>query len=217
VHFLDAWSSLPPLDLLRLLVAPACLVLAVLVPGRAMARIAALGITAVIPFLRELAPSGFTAAGWVALWCAIAWLAGMPVAAARPARSPRLGGMEPGAVGLLVGGALIVVLLAAVARQNLGTDETRRAALGVLLVGLGLVHLMVRRDVRRAALAFGAFGLGLGLVASLARAGEVAPTPAFPHALLATAAAVALAARLAANRESLTGSAWVSDAHDLHD
>ena len=35
--------------------------------------------------------------------------------------------------------------------------------------------------------------------------------------LLATVLAAALAMRVAAGRERLAGTAWVSDAHDLHD
>lgn len=217
MHFLDAWSSLPVADLLRLLAAPGCLLLAVVIPGRGMARAAAIGVAAALPYLPELALPAPLRAGWLVLWLAIAWLAGRGGAVARPGRASRFGGMESGTVGLLAGGALLAVLLAALARQGLSPDAARRAALGIALVGLGLVLLMVRRHTRRAVVAFGAFGLGLELIESLARAGELSPEPVGPLVLFATATAVTLTARLAADREALAGSAWVSDAHDLHD
>jgi hypothetical protein len=54
VHFLDAWAALPPLDLLRFAVPAALLLVAVLVPGRLTARLAALGLAVSLLFLREL-------------------------------------------------------------------------------------------------------------------------------------------------------------------
>lgn len=217
MQFVHAWDSLSPLDLLRLLAAPAFLLLGVVIPGRAPARISALGIAASLPYLRELALPLPLFAGWLLLWLAIAVLAGRgeaPVAAVAPDRP---GGFEPGTVGLLVGGSLLLLLLAAVARQDLDPDPARRATLAVLLITLALVHLMVRRQAFRAAVAFGAYGLGLELIESLARARELEPSPPNGWVLIATAAAVGLVARLATEREALTGNVWVSDAHDLHD
>ena len=188
-----------------------------LIPGRVVARIAAIGITAAIPFLRELALPFPLAVGWIALWLGIAVLAGRPETARPPSRERRTAGVEPGTVGLLVGGALLAVMLAALARQGLPAEPTRGATLGMTLLGLGLVHLMVRRHALRAVVAFGAFGLGLELLESQARATDLGGGTAGPLPLVATAVAVALTARIAAGRMALTGSAWVSDAHDLHD
>jgi hypothetical protein len=217
VQFLDAWTTLAPLDLLRLLAAPAFLLLAALIPGRAMARIASIGIAATLPYLRELELSIPLFAGWLALWLVIAVLAGRADPAPVTGGVERPGGLEPGSVGLLVGGALLVVLLAAVTRQDLEPEPTRRATLAVMMVALGLVHLMVRRQIHRAAVAFGAFGLGLELLEALARSREVVTRAPGPEVLLATAVAVALTARIARDREALAGNAWVSAAHDLHD
>ncbi len=217
MQFVHAWTSLSPLDLLRLLAAPAFLLLAVIVPGRAAARVAAIGIAAALPYLRELALPLPLFAGWLVLWLAIAVLAGRGEGPVPAAPAGRPGGFEPGTVGLMVGGSLLLVLLAAVARQDLDPDPARRATLAVILIALGLVHLMVRRHAFRAAMAFGAYGLGMELIESLARGRELVPRPAGPWVLVATAAAVALAARIAGEREALAGNAWVSDAHDLHD
>ncbi len=217
MQFLDAWTTLAPLDLLRLLAAPAFLLLAALIPGRAMARIASIGIAATLPYLRELELSIPMFAGWLALWLVIAVLAGRADPAPAPGRVERPGGLEPGSVGLLVGGALLIVLLAAVTRQDLEPEPTRRATLAVMMVALGLVHLMVRRQIHRAAVAFGAFGLGLEMLEALARSREVVPRAPGPEVLLATAVGVALTARIARDREALAGNAWVSAAHDLHD
>lgn len=217
MQFVDAWTSLSPLDLLRLLALPAFLLLAVVVPGRAAARVAAIGIAAALPYLRELALPLPLFAGWLVLWLMIAVLAGRGEAPLSEVRADRPGGLEPGTVGLLVGGSLLLVLLAAVARQDLSPDPARRATLAVILITLGLVHLMVRRQAFRASVAFGAYGLGLELIESLARARELEPPPVGGWVLIATAAAVGLTARVAAEREALAGNAWVSDAHDLHD
>jgi hypothetical protein len=217
VQFFDSWTSLPPLDLLRLLAAPAFLLLAALIPGRAMARIAAIGIAATLPYQRELGLSMPLFAGWLALWLVIAALAGRADPPAAAAGLERPGALEPGSVGLLVGGALLLVLLAAVSRQDLPADATRSAMIAVAMVALGLIHLMVRRQIARATVAFGAFGLGLEWLDALARGREVVGHPAGPQVLIATAVTVGLTARIASDRLRLTGNAWVSAAHDLHD
>jgi hypothetical protein len=125
--------------------------------------------------------------------------------------------MEPGTVGLLIGIALLALLLAAVARQDLAPEETRRVAYGLLLIDLGLLHLMLRRHALRAAVAFGALGLGVQVLDGMARAGEMGVAPSSPGVALATAVAVAITVRLAGSREAAAGTAWVSDAHDLRD
>jgi len=217
VQFLEAWGALPPLQLLRLAIPVALLLLAVFVPGRAAARLLALGVAAVLPFLPELATSAALTAGWMLLWLVIAWPTG------RASRGTlrggaRLGGLESGAVGLLLGPALLGLLLAGVARLDLDPGLTRRSSYGVLLVCLGLLHLMLRRHVVRAAAAFAAMGLGLQMLDGAVRS-VVTPDTAPPRGLvlLATALAVALTVSVGRARVSATGSAWVSDAHDLHD
>ena len=217
MHFLDAWVALPPLDLLRFAAPAALLLVAVLVPGRVMARLATLGLAVSLPFLRESGTSAWVTTGWVLLWLAIAWRAGLPTS--RTARSgARWGGLESGTVGLLLGAALLALLIAVVARLDLDAALTRRCSLGVLFVSLGFLHLMLRRHAVRAATAFAAMGLGLQLLQAAVR--TVVTTGGAPPAglpLLATALAVVLAARVGAARVTTAGSAWVSDAHDLHD
>ena len=217
MHFLDAWAALPRLDLLRFGVPAALLLVAVLVPGRVTARLATLGLAASLPFLRESGASAGVTVGWVLLWLAIAWRTGRP--SSRTTRSgARWGGLESGTVGLLIGAALLALLVAGVARLDLGAALTRRCSFGVLLVSLGFLHLMLRRHVVRAATAFAAMGLGLqllqGAVRTVVTSGG-APPDGLP--LLATTLAVVLAERIGATRIATTGSAWVGDAHDLHD
>ena len=217
MHFLEAWVALPPLDLLRLAAPALLLLLAVFVPGRALARLLTLGVAVSLPFLRELGASPGITTGWVLLWLAIAWQTGR-----RSRRTLRagagLGGLESGAVGLLLGPALLALLLAGVAQLDLDAGLTRRGSYGALLVGLGFLHLMLRRHAVRAAAAFAAMGLGLQVLDGAVREVVVpgaAPPPGLP--LLASALAAALAASVGRARISATGSAWVSDAHDLHD
>jgi hypothetical protein len=217
VHFLDAWAALPRLESLRFAVPAALLLVAVLVPGRALARLVTLGLALSLPFLPGLEAPAWVIAGWVLLWLGISWQAGLP--ASRTARAgARLGGLESGTVGLLLGPALLALLLAGVARLDLDAARTRQCSFGVLLVCLGFLHLMLRRHAARAVTAFAAMGLGLqvmlGAVRALATAGS-APPAGLP--LLASLLAAALATRIGRSRVAATGTAWVSDAHDLHD
>lgn len=109
-------------------------------------------------------------------------------------------------------------MLAAVWRQTFEPDDARRASLGALLVGLGLLHLMMRRHVRRAALAVGALGVGLELLTASARTADVAlEGPPAGSALLAALLVITLVTRIADGRERYAGSAFVSDAHELQD
>ena len=217
MHFVDAWASLPPLDLIRLLLPAGLLVLAVFLPGRGAARLTALGVALCLPLVRELQVPPALLAAWVALWIVIAWQAGRVTAGARRSLTTRLAGMEPGTVGLLIGLVLLVLLLAAVARQDLAPEEARRASFALLLIDIGLLHLMLRRHALRAAVAFGALGLGLQVLNGMARAGEVGAAASTPGVVLATAVAVAVAVRLAGSRERAAGTAWITDAHDLRD
>ena len=217
MHFVDAWVSLPPLDLIRLLLPAGFLVLAVFLPGRGAARLTALGVALCLPLVRELEVPPRLLVAWVGLWIVIAWQAGRVTSGARRSLTTRLAGMEPGSVGLLIGAALLALLLAAVARQDLAPEATRRAAYGLLLIDLGLLHLMLRRHALRAAVAFGALGLGVQVLDGMARVGEVGVRPSSAGVVLATAIAVAITVRLAGSRESAAGTAWVTDAHDLRD
>lgn len=215
MHFLDAWTTLPFLELVRLAVPAGLLLLAVLLPGRGIAALTPLGLAGCVPFLRELGLGHRGTAGWVLLWLAVAWLAGRRSPGSRV--RARLGGLESGGVGLLLGPALLALLLAAVARLDLDGEATRRASFGALLLTFGFLHLMMRRHVVRAATGFAALGLGAQALDAAARAvaGAAMPPPGVP--LAATALAIALAAHIGAARVTVAGSAWVSDAHDLHD
>src|SRR6185436_8101251 len=124
----------------------------------------------------------------------------------------------PRAAALPLGLALLALMLAAVWRQAFQPEDARRASLGALLVGLGLLHLMMRRHVRRAAVAMGSLGVGLELLTASARAMDVSHEGApAGSALLATALAATIVTRIAEGRERFGGSAFVSDAHELQD
>ena len=212
------WFGLPPQDLLRLLLPAALLTLATVLPGRGVARIASLGVALALPFLRPLdTPLPITAA-WSALWLVVAWQVGLPAPGNAPAPPRRPGAFESGTVGLLVALALLGLMVASLARQDLEPVVGRRVLMGLLLIGIGVLHLMLRGHVRRAAIAFASLGLGLQVLDGTARGAELAGSaPARGGVWLATAVAVALVLRLGLGRERFAGSPWVSDAHDLHD
>lgn len=218
MHLLDAWVAVAPADLVRLLGIPAALLVATLLPGRGIARIAAVLVAVAVALLAELALPWPARALWALLWLVVASQAGSQGPDRSRARASRRGALEAGAVALPLGGALILLLLAAVSREPLAPLDGRRASLGVLVLGAGLLHLMMRRHVRRTGLAFAALGLGLELLAAAARAVDVTHAgPAPGAALAATAVAVAVAWRIAETRERTAGSSLVSDAHELQD
>lgn len=218
MHLLEAWTSLGPFHLARLLLLPGVMLVATLLPGRQLARGAALLGTVAVLLLAEMAVPWWVRAAWVALWLVIAWQAGVPERADVLPPPPRRRAFEAGAVALPLGTALLALMLAAVWRQSFAPDDARRGSLGALLVGLGLMHLMVRRHVRRAALALGALGVGLELLTAAARSADVMHEGAPPGtALLAAALAITIATRIAEGRERWAGSAFVSDAHELQD
>jgi len=218
VNFLDCWTELTLPDLLRLLAPAVFLTLATLLPGVRIVRLAAIGVALTLPLQEELGVSPRFTVAWSALWLLIAWGAGGQEGAARRPLAVRHSVLETSAVGLLLGLVLMALLIAAVARQALSPEEARRASYGALLLMLGLLHLMLHGHARRAGVAFGSLGLGLQVLDSAAREAQVfvALDPG-GAVLLATVLAAALAMRVAASRERLAGTAWVSDAHDLHD
>ena len=207
---------LSPLELFRLLLSPAAVFLAAILPGRRVAAAVALICAVGAGALDELAAPPFVRAGWVALWLLVAWQAGS--LGHEPPRRPRVGrgAIESGAVALPLGLGLLVLLLAGLARQSLADADVRRASLGAVYVGAGLVHLMLRRHVRRALVAFAALGLGLELLAASARAADVLHAGAPAGVALAGAiAVVAMTRRVAGARERFAGSPRGGDAHEL--
>jgi len=218
MHLMAAWSALPSHDLARLLGPPAAVLLAAILPGRRVAALAALLCAVGVGAMDELAAPPIVRAGWVALWLLVAWQSG--ALGHEPPRPPsvRRGAIESGAVALPLGFGLLLLLLAALARQTLAPADARRASLGALFVCAGLLHLMMRRHVRRALVAFAALGLGLELLAAAARATDVLHAGAPAGVALAGAlGVVALTRRIAGARERFAGSPLVGDAHELHD
>jgi hypothetical protein len=218
VDIFEFWFGLPPQDLLRLLLPAALLALATLLPGRGVARAASFGVALGLPFLRELGTPAPITAAWSVLWCVVAWQVGLAAPGPAPPRRSRPGGVESGAVGILIGLTLMLLMIASLARQDLEPTVGRQVVMAMLLLGLGVLHLMLRRHVRRSAIAFATLGLGLQTLDGVARSAQIAGSaPPTGAVWLATAIAVALVLRLGRTRERFGGEAWVSDAHDLHD
>jgi hypothetical protein len=218
VHFLDAWAELSTFDLTRLLAPLALLVVATFLPGRRASKVAALGVAASIPLLRELDTPPAITIGWVALWLLLVFRPGESDERARRPLAASRGVVESGTVGLMLGLALGLLLLIALARQDMSPEETRVASYGAAFIVVGLLHLMLRRHIRRAMVGFAALGLGLQLLDGVARGAQLDPSPLAAGAVLPAAwLAVALAVRVAGARARHAGTEWVSDAHDLHD
>jgi hypothetical protein len=218
VHFLDAWRELSAIDLVRLLAPAGLLILATVLPGARVVRASAIGVALFLPGLRELASTAWQVAGWIALWLFIAWRATGEREGEQEPLSPSRGMFEAGTVSLALGAMLVLLLIVAVGRQDLSPEDVRRASWGLLVLGVGLLHLMLRRHARRSALAFGAMGLGLQVLDGTARGAQVQTGPESGGVVLAaTALAVVMVLRIASARERHAGSPWVHDAHDLHD
>jgi len=218
MQLLEAWTSLAPFDLVRLLAPPVAVVLAALLPGRRAAMGAALLVAVAVAGLDELAAPSWVRIGWVVLWALVAWQSGARGHEGAAAPPRRRGAFEAGAVALPLGLALLLLMLVAISRQNLSAADARRASLGALVVCAGLLHLMMRRHVRRALVAFAALALGLELLAASARAADVLRAgPPAGTALGAALLSLALVSRIAGTRERFSGSPLVSDAHDLRD
>lgn len=218
MHLLDAWTSLAPFDSLRLLGIPIAVLLATLLPGRGVARLSALVGALCVALLHEMAAPWFVRLGWTLLWLLVAAWAGSESLGGPPVTRARRGGFESGVLALPLGVGLLALLLAAVSRQVLSPLDERRAALGALALGAGLLHLMMRRQIRGATIAFASMGLGLELLAAAARSADVTHVGTPPGApLLGALLVTALTARIAAGRERYAGSPLVSEAHELRD
>ena len=94
MHLLEAWTSLGPLHLARLLALPGAILVATLLPGRVPARGAALVGAAAVLFLGEMAVDWWIRAAWVLAWLAIAWQAGLQERADLLPRTTRRRGFE---------------------------------------------------------------------------------------------------------------------------
>jgi hypothetical protein len=216
VHDLVAWWELTAPELARL-AAPLALSLLALILPRLRASAIPAGLT----------PLALVAWGLPTLPLALAWgVSGLAIAAG-VWQAPGASGPRPSAraavegvvlAGMLLG-AWCVLLVAAVARQNPPAAEARQLCLGVLLLGVGMLHVLARRELARAALAAIPIGLGLAMIELVARETRLpgAPSEGGRLILLGTLVAAVLALRLAAARAEVPGSVWVSDAHDLHD
>lgn len=218
MRFLEVWRQLDANELVRLLLPVALLTVAIFLPGRRPARIVAFAVAVSLTIAEGVAPEGGLRIAWVGLWLAIAWLAGAGGGPARRNPGARPGGFESWTVGLPLGLVFLTLLIVAIAREALPPAGVRRATFGVLLVGVGILHLMLRRDALRAVVAFGALGMGLDALDHVAGRALLPGERISPWAmLLGTALSVTLAARLAHVRRHDAGTAWVSDAHDLND
>jgi hypothetical protein len=214
MRFLESWTVLPLLDLIRLTLPVAGTLLMVILPGRRAAGVAAALVTIGVALTPDLIPSFWLQIAWVGLWLALTAL----TFGGQSPKVRRLGFFESSVIGMILGVGLLVLLLAAIERQALPHDEARRATIGLTLLALGLLHLMMRRHTVRAGLAFAALGLGLQVI-EVAAWGSLMPGSAGPPAVVwfATLVAVTLAVRIGHIRERVAGSPWVGDAHDLHD
>ncbi|MEO5618558.1 MAG: hypothetical protein ABIS67_12355 [Candidatus Eisenbacteria bacterium] len=218
MHFLDAWTSLPILDQLRLLAPALVMALAIMLPGRRLAAVLALGLAITIPVSGAIPGGWALAAGWGVLWLVTGGVLYRAARAGMRRPAERRGGFESTLIGLMLGVPLFGLLAVAIARQNLPFATTRDATAGALFLALGLIHLMVRRHVLRSVLGWGFAGFGLqALQAATAASLPASLAPPKAAVLLATAITLALVLRIGLARARWAGSAWLSDAHDLHD
>jgi len=218
MQLLHAWTSLPLWEFVRSLALPTAVALATFLPGRRVARVAASVVAASLLLFAELGSAWFVRLGWAAIWTVIAIWVGRGGVESAAGREPRRAGFEAWVLGLPLGIGVMLLLLAALSRPVLPPEVSRIALVGVLLVSFGLLHLLTRRHVRRAAIAFAALALGLELLAVAVRAIDVLHEGAPAGAALAAAVlGSALMLRLVDARESRAHAPLVSDAHDLHD
>ena len=213
----STWADLGTGQLVLWALPVAMLVVALFLPGRRWAIASAIGVAASLLLVPERGIPRLLIVSWVALWVVVAIVL---MVAREPAERwiGRPSGFESGAVGLMLGAALLALLLAAIARQRLPIEHGLRSALGLSLLAVGLLHLMLRRDSMRAVMAFAALGFGIQWLDWSARDVLLPVERRDPRAvLLVTALAVGLMSRIAYARQQGAGSSWVSDAHDLHD
>ncbi len=217
MHFLDAWTSLSFFAQVRLVAPAIVMALAIVVPGRSVAALFALLLAVTVPVSGIVAGVPL-ALGWGILWLVVAFVLRRAARAGMRRPSEARGGLESTLAGLLLGVPLFALLAVAIARQDLPLAATRAATVGSIFLTLGLVHLMVRRHVLRSALGWGFVGVGLQALqsgAAVALPANLAPSAAL--SFVATAVTLALVLRIALARARWAGSAWLSDAHDLHD
>ena len=86
MHLLEAWTSLGPFHLARLLALPGAMLVATLLPGRQLARASALVGAVGVLLLSEMAVPWWVRGAWCGLWLAIAW---------QPAGAPRASVIAP--------------------------------------------------------------------------------------------------------------------------
>src|SRR3989442_6142045 len=87
-------------------------------PGRRVARIAAIGVALSLLMLHGIGLLGALRAVWIVLWLAVAWVVGPGNPPAQQGRIARPAGLESGAVAFLLWLRLLRLLLAAVARPD---------------------------------------------------------------------------------------------------
>jgi hypothetical protein len=217
VHFLDAWTELPLEDLLRAAAPVVLSFLALALPGVRASAVAA----GLVPLALLARPGGMPGDPDARLWVVVGALIALGVARTGSASDPAPRGRaaaEGAMVAAMLVGVCTALLVAALARQPFAPADARDEALGIALMALGLLHLLLRGHVARAGLAFLSLGLGLGVLAGVARG--TLPLPAALEArpvLWGTALAAALAVRIAESRLAAAGGPWVGAAHDLHD
>jgi len=219
VHFLDAWTQLPPGELLVWALPVAILTLLITLPGRIVARMGSLALAIALLPAASAIPWLPLRAAWSGLWALLALaLATPPLERRAGALGRRLGLVEAGVVALLLGAGLLTLLVLAIARQDLPPDATRRTSYGILVLWLGLLHLLVRRHTVRSAVGLAALGLGLQVIERVWQESVVSVAPPSPWGVLGvTSLACALAVRIGRIRQHVAASPWVGDAHDLHD
>src|SRR5262245_47946729 len=132
MRFVDAWASLSPFDLFRLYVPAAVLTIACVLPGRPIARAAAI-ILAIATLAMPEVGGWPLRLGWSVLWVWVAKLATGRSATNRGPRSSGRAAFEIGIIGMLLGAILLVILIVGVAGQSLPEAETRQTSYGVFL------------------------------------------------------------------------------------
>jgi hypothetical protein len=218
MRFLSAWTEAGTATVVLVLITPVLLAVTPFIPGRQVARLTAALLAAAVLALGIVGLDATLRWGWAALWILVAWRVGRPAPHPRLEPAPRPSGIESGLIGLLLALALGVLLVSAVARQDLDPAEARSTSFGLLLLVVGLLHLMMRRDAMRALLAFATLGLGVQVLQAAARDTLLTGGAGHPESiLLASGILLAVTDKVIRARQESAGSPWVSDAHDLHD